>query len=494
MKVVMVMFDSVNRHMLPPYGCDWIKAPNFARLAKRSSTFDKSYVCSMPCMPARRELHTARPNFLHRTWGPIEPFDDSVPQMLSAAGVYTHLCSDHYHYWEDGGATYHNRYTSWECFRGQEGDPCIGQVADPPIPHHINGKGRRSDWVNRQYQQRDEDLPQTKTFDAGITFLERNHDQDRWFLQIECFDPHEPFWSGSKYHDLYPHDYDEAKQGVFDWPGYGPVEQTPEQIEHLKLRYAALLSKCDESLGRVLDAFDKHDLWKDTMLVVCTDHGFMLGEHQMLAKNWMGWYEETAHTPLMIWDPRCPEAAGQRRAALVQPMIDLGPTLLSFFGLQPTPDMLGHDLTATIANDAPVRDAAIWGMAGSAVHVTDGRYTYMRWPVREGNGPWCNYTLMPTNMRGFLARQQLENATLVEPLSFTKGLRVLRLGRAEAQPLKPDHDKQHRLWDLENDPQQNTPLHDAKLEDRMIDHMVTLMKQCDAPPEAYQRMGLEERI
>ena len=144
MKCIMVMFDSLNRHMLPPYGCDWTHAPNFARLAQRTVPFDNAYVCSMPCMPARRELHTGRPNFLHRCWGPLEPFDDSMPEMLKKAGVYTHLVTDHYHYWEDGGATYHNRYSTWELFRGQEGDPWIGQVAsDPPIPKSSARGSRR---------------------------------------------------------------------------------------------------------------------------------------------------------------------------------------------------------------------------------------------------------------------------------------------------------------------------------------------------------------
>src|SRR3954467_7331898 len=131
MKCVMVMFDSLNRHMLPAYGCDWTHAPNFERLAKRAVTFDRSYVCSMPCMPARRDLHTGRPNFLHRSWGPLEPFDDSMPQMLRDNGVHSHLASDHYHYWEDGGATYHNRYSTFEFVRGQESDPWKAMVQPP---------------------------------------------------------------------------------------------------------------------------------------------------------------------------------------------------------------------------------------------------------------------------------------------------------------------------------------------------------------------------
>ncbi|MFH5182558.1 sulfatase-like hydrolase/transferase [Paenibacillus sp. TAB 01] len=68
MKAVMVMFDSLNRHMLPPYGCGWIEAPNFQRLAERSVTFDRCYSGSLPCMPARRDLQTGRYSFLHRSW------------------------------------------------------------------------------------------------------------------------------------------------------------------------------------------------------------------------------------------------------------------------------------------------------------------------------------------------------------------------------------------------------------------------------------------
>ena len=107
MKALMVMYDSLNRHLLQPYGCQWTQTENFQRLAEHTVVFDNCWVGSMPCMPARRELHTGRYNFLHRSWGPLEPFDDSMPQQLKDAGIHTHLISDHYHYWEDGGATYH---------------------------------------------------------------------------------------------------------------------------------------------------------------------------------------------------------------------------------------------------------------------------------------------------------------------------------------------------------------------------------------------------
>ena len=63
MKAIMIMYDSLNRHLLPNYGCDLMKMPNFKRLSEKTVTFDSCYVGSMPCMPARREIHTGRYNF-----------------------------------------------------------------------------------------------------------------------------------------------------------------------------------------------------------------------------------------------------------------------------------------------------------------------------------------------------------------------------------------------------------------------------------------------
>ena len=203
MKAIMIMFDSLNRNYLSPYGCRWTYTPNFMRLAKKSVTFDTCYAGSLPCMPARRELHTGRYNFLHRSWGPMEPFDDSVPEILRTNGVYTHLISDHQHYWEDGGATYHTRYSSWEITRGQEGDPWKSTPELIRLKNQHEGECEKSDRfnekqyaqdkVNRQFMKREGQLPQKVTFERGIEFIKRNHSADSWFLQIETFDPHEPF-------------------------------------------------------------------------------------------------------------------------------------------------------------------------------------------------------------------------------------------------------------------------------------------------------------
>lgn len=492
MKAIMVMFDSLNRRMLPPYGCDWTRAPNFTRLAERTVTFDNAYIGSMPCIPARRELHTGRCNFLHRSWGPLEPFDDSMPELLKKNGTHTHLVTDHQHYWEDGGATYHNRYTTYEFVRGQEGDRWKGQLKDPDIPKSINGTGRyfselaRQDWVNRSYMPTEQDQPLAKTVELGLEFIRTNHGEDNWFLQIEGFDPHEPFFTQQKYKDLYPHEYEGPH---FDWPPYNRVAETPEQVQHVRYEYAALLSMCDAYLGKVLDLMDEYNLWEDTMLIVNTDHGFLLGEHDWWAKVIQPWYQENAHIPLFIWDPRS-KRANEHCQSLVQ-TIDLAPTLLEFFGVERPVDMAGVSLQDTIASDEPVREYALFGIHGGHVNITDGHYVYMRAPANEQNVPLYEYTLMPSHMRSIFSVAELQNIQLQDPFAFTRGCRTMKIARR--MPID-FYRYGTLLFDVEANPQQQQPINDPEIEQRMIENMVHLMQKNDAPSEQYERLGLMEYV
>ncbi|CDN57579.1 Arylsulfatase (plasmid) [Neorhizobium galegae bv. officinalis bv. officinalis str. HAMBI 1141] len=485
MKAIMIMFDTLNRRFLPAYGADWNHLPNFRRLQERTVTFDNCYGGSMPCMPARRELHTGRYNFLHRSWGPLEPFDDSMPEMLRTSGVYTHLVTDHQHYWEDGGATYHNRYSSYEFCRGQEGDRWKGHVGEPLIPATASwrsGSLWRQDWVNRQYMTDIADHPQTKTFDAGVEFIKANHAEDRWFLQVECFDPHEPFFSYDRHKERYPHDYDGPH---FDWPDYRAVTEKPGEVEHARMEYAALLSMCDDSLGRVLDAMDEYGLWDDTMLIVCTDHGLLLGERGWWGKNVQPWYEENIHTPLFVWDPRL-HVKDERRSSLVQ-TIDFGPTLLDFFGVTPTEDMQGRPLSGVISTDEQVREAGLFGSHGGHVCITDGRYVYMRACVTPENQPLEQYTLMPTHMDHRFAPGELKDISLAGPFPFTKQVQVMRL---PAKALGNPYIFGTLLFDLQTDPEQQKPLRDEEVETRMANLLVAAMRANHTPASQFERLGL----
>lgn len=496
MKAIMVMFDSLNRHMLPPYGCDWTAAPNFSRLAEHAVTFDGCYAGSLPCMPARRELHTGRYNFLHRSWGPLEVYDDSMPEILKKNGVYTHLVSDHWHYWEEGGYNYQTKYNSFEWARGQEGDPWKGRV-HWEVPEHIDGRQDacgRQEYINRHYMQEERNQSIAVNFSNGMEFLCDNHDEDNWFLQLETFDPHEPFFSPQKYKAHYHEHYDGI---MFDWPGYHKVRETPEQIQHCITEYAALLSMCDTYLGKVLDKMDEYNLWEDTMLIVNTDHGFLLTEHDWWGKVMMPYYNEIANIPLFIWDPRM-GIQNVHRDALVQ-TIDLAPTLLNYFGLEPPPDMQGKSLKSVMECNEKIREYALFGQHGVHVNVTDGTYVYMRAAETGKEDCLFNYMVLPASYPGAVDTEVMRTAQLYPGFSFTKGSPVLQLKGGSAIkgmgfPPAGLFEQGNLLFDVENDPQQQNVLYDLKIEERMIRGMVKVMNENDSPLEQFERLGLIEYL
>ncbi|MEW2544301.1 hypothetical protein AB0910_00740 [Streptomyces sp. NPDC047002] len=121
----MLMFDGLDRHLLAPYA---------------DTVVDAAARAAHPPLQLPAQLV-----------GPLEPFDDSMPEILGEAGLHTHLVSDHPHYGEGSGATYRTRYTTWQFFRGQEDDPWKGVVDGLR-----EGEGpalRRQDAVNRAYMQ-----------------------------------------------------------------------------------------------------------------------------------------------------------------------------------------------------------------------------------------------------------------------------------------------------------------------------------------------------
>ena len=502
MKVVFILFDSLNRHMLGCYGGKRIATPNFDRLAARSVVFDRHYVGSLPCMPARRDILTGRLTFLHRSWGPLEPFDNAFPEILHRQkGTFSHLVTDHFHYWEDGGATYHNRYDTYEFVRGQEGDRWKAMVQ----PHwerlrekyHARqfSSERRSYFgqniVNREFIREEKDFPSVRCFAEGLDFLERNRQADNWLLQIETFDPHEPFTAPARFKQA----FDTGWQGpVRDWPRYGRVDELPAECEELRANYYAVVTMCDHLLGQLLDWFDRYDMWQDTALVVTSDHGFLLGEHDFWAKNRMNLYQEVAHIPLFFHDPRRPELNGRRSHALTQ-SIDLAATFLDLFGVEPPFENEGHSLCRS-ADGTAVREGALFGYFGGAVNVTDGRYTYHRFPKDLSHQELYQYTLMPTHIFAPFTPEELAAATISPPLAFTRGSNVLKIPVIERSPMYDNYgpgsllESETRLYDLADDPGQERPLRDREAETRLMVLMADLMVANDAPAEAFGRLDL----
>ena len=230
---------------------------------------------------------------------------------------------------------------------------------------------------------------------------------------------------------------------------------------------------------------DRYDLWKDTMLIVNTDHGFLLGEHGWWAKNIMPCYQEIVNIPLFIWDPRYGKR-GEYRDSLVQ-TIDMAPTLLEYFGCDQPKDMTGKALGDTILEDRPVREFALFGYHGNQLNITDGRYVYMRAAVHPEIRLY-EYTLMPNRMNCRMGAE-LEQASLAQPFGFTKNMPVLKIPASEGtDAVTRTYGTQ--LFDLQEDPGQQQPIKDEAQEKRLRLAMKQLLEVNEAPGELLKRMGL----
>lgn len=500
MKTIVILMDSLNRHYLPVYGNTWVRTPNIDRLASRSCVFDRHYVGSAPCMPARHDMLTGRLDFLERGWAPIQPFDCTLPQVLEKQGVFSHLTTDHYHYFHLGGENYHALFGSWDFIRGQETDVWASNLGACPEREHY-GQDDAQYRRNRARFSGEEDYPSPKTLRHAADWVEEHHAEDNWFLMVDSFDPHEPFDYPDEDAAEYP---DEYRDKLYFWPEYAGTEQaTAEAIEHARRRYATLITMSDRWLGRLLDKLDAHGLWDDTMVILTTDHGHMLGEKQLMAKNYMPCYNEIYHIPMLL---SLPGMTGMTRCGALTQNIDLMPTILEFFDI-PLENcrhpLHGSSLLPLISGEQEsIRDAAIYGMYGRQVNICDGRYTYFRSAVRADNQPLNLYTAMPSTICHYWDYDHVTDVSKIEMgpfLSYTDypvyrfPNTITRFGNG-SQNFEARYDivSRNMLFDLETDPKQEHPLDDTALEQALCLKLAAAMKKHDSPPEQYIRLGLEK--
>lgn len=490
MKAIVILLDTLNRHMLEAYHSQtWVKTPNISRLAEKSVIFDQHWSGSLPCMPARRDIMTGRLAFLERGWGGIEPFDVTLPQMLREGQVFSHMVTDHYHYFATGGENYIQAFDTWDFHRGQETDPWVSRVNPPSLPESYYGQIRPQYEKNRSAFVNEEDYPCPKTMQAACRWLEDNKEADRFFLMVEAFDPHEPFDCPQHYLDLYQDDYNGPR---YNWPNYGRVTEPAEATGHLRKRYAANLTMIDVWLGKLLDVMDNQNLWEDTLVIFTTDHGFLLGEHEWTGKNFMHAYNEVAHLPLMIYAPGMTD--GTKRIEALTQNIDLMPTILEFFGLDIPLTVKGQSLLKLMdGSKEKIRDTALYGMFGMSVNITDGSCTYLRAPARTDNYPCYAYTAMPTFFRSFYGtggERQIETGRF---LSYTD-YPVFRIPTSqEGQPFRfSKHFQESLLFNIESDYGQQEPIEDEQLESYYVKLMIDAMRSEDCPEEQLVRLGLSE--
>jgi len=492
MKTLFLVLDTLRADYLGCYGSSWGQTPNLDCLAGTGFVFDNHWVGSLPCMPARREFMTGRHNFLDRGWGPIEPFDDILPVELRRGGVFSHIATDHQHYFELGGENYHTGFNTWDFHRGQEYDPWVSLVDSPALPEHL-GQCRSQTMANRSRQVEEEDFSGPRTVQSAMRWLDDNQRSDHWFLQVELFDPHEPFYCPKKYRDLYQDDWDGP---FFDWPDYNIVKESPAAVEHIRKCYAALVTMTDHWCGRLFQKLEELNLWDDTLVVLTTDHGTMLGEREYWMKSYMPVYPEIGHIPLVMKPPRV--RASTRIHALTQ-TTDLMPTFLDFHACPIPPHVSGRSLLPLLRpTPGAWREDIIFGYFGMGLNITDGHHLYMRNPVREDGGPLHAYTAMPVQgLNAWFPRTLHERMEMGRYLGHTYNIPLYKIpqdGRVPRErPGQPSLRGRHELYSLPCTPE-SPAIIDPELEAHFVRRIGEHLRRLGAPGEHLERLGLPQSL
>ncbi|MGB2821790.1 MAG: sulfatase, partial [Phycisphaerae bacterium] len=389
----------------PPWA---VPTPNMDRLAARGTTFENCWCGSTPCMPARRDIYTGRYEFPWRGWGPLAEDDRDLPRQVSGPPnrsirwtldngcKVSCLISDHFHLWEQGAGNYHMGYTGFDFVRGCEADAWHTDPIDFPCPPADRLAKTERHWRNVHIcRKREEDYFCAQVIRRACDWLERNRSYEDFYLHLDIFDPHEPWDPPEELICLFD-PKGTSVEGVRASAPYAPWAEhiSAEQFNNYRARYAAKVAFLDRWLGRLFDTLERLDLWKDTLVILTTDHGTFNGDHGRTGKLQTHEFDAVGHIPLIVAHPTL--ARGERRGPLVQ-LVDLYPTVLDAVGRPRPQDVELHGVSLLpVLGDAgsATRDFAIAGQFGRSVTITDGRWVLHQSPV-EGNQPlyWYDFCL-----------------------------------------------------------------------------------------------------
>jgi arylsulfatase A-like enzyme len=528
LNVLFVSIDSLRKDMLGAYETpfDWVAdldvaTPNLDRFAERATTFDTHYAGSLPCMPARREWDTGTQEFLWRGWGPIEAYDTTLAEKARNDGVLTKLLTDHFHLFQHGSSGFYEDYHGFEFVRGHEDDlwqtspydpdrALLQQVGydldetreaapegddDPAAnpnhvldPHDLSQYRPRWKYVRNVAEFDDEDETDffaAKVFSQAADWITQNTAWDQWLLRVDEFDVHEPFHCPEPYASMYT-DEDPRDPDLPVWPYYGRVDRgqaalTDRELAFLRSQFAGKVTMVDTWLGRLFDVLDERDLWDETVVIVTSDHGFLLGEHGWVGKMSPD-YDLVAQTPLFIWHPDSP-VAGETIESLTS-AVDLHATILDLLGVDADRGPHSRSLDPLLAGETTThRDWALYGWWHSDINVTDGEHTYMV-PIRE-DAPLYNYSTMQMSAQSpFTPTEGYESADAGAFLPYTD-TPVWRRQYPSASIIRD-----HRLYDTEADPTQSNDIVDSSAaRSRLAELLREALDTLEAPSEVYEQYG-----
>ena len=379
-----VLYISVD-DLRPELGClgvDLVKTPNIDRFARRGLAFSRAYCQMAMCNPCRSSLLTGlRPDTV-RVWDQETHFRTIFPKIVTLPQLF-----------KDSG---YETISAGKIFHNSLPDPPSWSQTEtliPPTHTYMSPQtrarqrerraaarklGRSDAWVDAYlrgpatecYEAPDNAYEDGAIADAGISLLADLQSLDKpFFLGIGFINPHLPFVAPKKYWDLYkredipmaPNNFLpkgaprfainnltelSCHEDFVQAPNPTEGQLTEDQARLLKHGYWACVSFVDAQVGRLIDALDQLGLRDKTIVVLCGDSGYKLGEHGSWGK--LTNYEVDTRTTLIMSVPG-QARPGTTTRALVE-FVDVYPTLAELAGLRPPPNLEGVSLAPLFAD------------------------------------------------------------------------------------------------------------------------------------------------
>jgi len=395
MNIILVVFDSLRKDCLSAYGQPpWgeVSTPHLDEFAAGAAIFRNAFPESLPTLPARRALYTGMRTYPFDDgdislkgdfdgapgWGPIPESQATMAEVLSAAGFNTALVSDVYHMFKPS-KNYWRGFDQWEFVRGQECDPFrsgpepsqaeIDRWIPRELQDHMLGlkQGGFAAQILKNMYGRDHecDYHVAQVMQASVRWLEENRGRGPFFLTIESFDPHEPWFVPESYRGMYGEC--ETEEMVVS-PYIETSGFSPALVRRAQQNYSALVSLCDRWFGYLHDYLTASGLLDETVIIVTSDHGHSIGDGDYMGKRGYPSSPEVFEIPLLIRHPSC-EPDDEQLSVFVQHH-DITRQILSFADVDAADRIQGRPFWENTGDSPSLRGehATIgWGSAATVV-------------------------------------------------------------------------------------------------------------------------------
>lgn len=340
--ILVLMADQMTPFALRAYGHRLSITPRIDALAREGVVFDAAYCASPLCAPARFSMLAGK---LPSQIGAYDNAAEFPAQTLTfahylrAEGYRTILAGKMHFCGADQLHGFEERLTT-DIYPAD-----FGWVPDWVHPDV------RPSWYHNMSSVLDAG-PCVRTnqldFDDEVTFTSRQklfdivreraagRDDRPFCLVASLTHPHDPYAISQPYWDLYRDEDIDLPRTSLTFEESDPHSQrlrhvcetdrtppTDDQVRRARHAYYGALSYVDAQFGAILDALQQTGLAEDTIVVLTSDHGDMLGERGLWYK--MTFFEGGVRVPLIVHAPG--RFAAHRVAAPVS-HLDLLPTLV----------------------------------------------------------------------------------------------------------------------------------------------------------------------